>query len=270
MDTARDLGALHREQLVHRICDIFAAENGEEPTLNDLYAMFGEIEASFAEEDVEDQEDSGELDADSFAAEWQSAMEHIQVTAQQDQEEMVNALCDIYCHHHGEEPSTPELYEMFQGIKASFAEEAADDLIESELAAMDRTLDDEHDDAERESEDEDEDSDYNAEYDDAFDYGLDAVDDVLYHDSEYDEDAESDSDYLAEEEAAESLYAQDAADDLAASSEDEESEDNLQWRKLKQFPPSPMRGDGSDEIERDTDGGIQLQFDALDDGDSTD
>merc|ERR1712244_90308 len=24
--------------------------------------------------------------------------------------------------------------------------------------------------------------------------------------------------------------------------EDEESEDNLQWRKLKQFPPSPMRG----------------------------
>ena len=53
---------------------------------------------------------------------------------------------------------------------------------------------------------------------DAFDYGLDAVDDVIGDD-------ESDSDYLAEEEAAESLYAQDAADDLAASSEDEESED---------------------------------------------
>merc|ERR1719320_505443 len=133
VDRARELGALHREQLVNRICDLYAEENGEEPSLNDLYAMFGDIEASFAEEDVEDQEDSGELDADSFAAEWQSAMEHIEMAAQRDQEEMVNALCDIYCDQHGEEPSTPELYEMFQGIKASFAEEAADDVIESEL-----------------------------------------------------------------------------------------------------------------------------------------
>lgn len=29
--------------------------------------------------------------------------------------------------------------------------------------------------------------------------------------------------------------------------EEEESEDNLQWRKLKQFPPSPMRGQDEDE-----------------------
>merc|ERR1719278_152477 len=51
--------------------------------------------------------------------------------------------------------------------------------------------------------------------------------------------------------------------------DDEESEDNLQWRKLKQFPPSPMRGDGQDEDQEEIDrsGGIQLQFD-LEDTDS--
>lgn len=47
--------------------------------------------------------------------------------------------------------------------------------------------------------------------------------------------------------------------------DEEESEDNLQWRKLKQFPPSPMRGDGTEDggsgVERDEQGGIQLQFD---------
>ena len=225
VDRARELGALHREQLVHRICDLYAEENGEEPSLNDLYAMFGDIEASFAEEDVEDQEDSGELDADSFAAEWQSAMEHIEMAAQRDQEEMVNALCDIYCDQHGEEPSTPELYEMFQGIKASFAEEAADDVIESELTAMEIELESDDDD---ESEDED---DYSPDSD-AFEYGVDAVDDVIYHDSEYDEEDESDSDYSAEKDAEESVYAEDAVDDVAASSESEQEEDEEKASEL--------------------------------------
>jgi len=56
-------------------------------------------------------------------------------------------------------------------------------------------------------------------------------------------------------------------EDISDDDDDEESEDNLQWRKLKQFPPSPMRGDGDDHEEVDRSGGIQLQFD-LDDLDS--
>jgi len=66
--------------------------------------------------------------------------------------------------------------------------------------------------------------------------------------------------------------------------EEEESADNLQWRKLKQFPPSPMRGDGNgNETDNDInigggcesdkdgrDGGIQLQFDELHDESSAD
>merc|ERR1712025_699375 len=225
VDRARELGALHREQLVHRLCDLYAEENGEEPSLNDLYAMFGDIEASFAEEDVEDQEECGELDAVQFAAEWQWAMEHVEMAAQRDREEMVNALCDIYCDHHGEEPSTPELYEMFSGIKASFAEEAADDLIESELTAMESMqIESESDD---DDESEDEDGDYSPDSD-AFDYAVDAVDDVIYHDSEYDEEDESDSDFNEETDAEQSLYAQDAIDDVAASSESEEEEQEQQ------------------------------------------
>lgn len=55
--------------------------------------------------------------------------------------------------------------------------------------------------------------------------------------------------------------------------DDEESADNLQWKKLKQFPPSPMRGCGDDKAEeRDLEqlgGGAQLQFDDMDDDDSS-
>jgi len=213
VDRARELGALHKEQLVNRICDLYAEENGEEMSLQKLYAIFGDIEQGLAEEDEEDK--TGELDADSFAHHFQSAIDHIQMLAKQDQEEMVDALCDIYCDYNGEEPSTPELYEMFADIKASFVEEAVEDLIENELEVI-----------EAEYEDEDEssvdDEDYSPDSD-AFDYSVDAVDDVLYHDSEYDtnSETESDSDYIAEEDTVDSVYEQDVEDDLSSSTESE-------------------------------------------------
>jgi len=55
--------------------------------------------------------------------------------------------------------------------------------------------------------------------------------------------------------------------------DDEESADDLQWKKLKQFPPSPMRGQGDDEeggLDRDKHCGIQLQFEIDDEDDSED
>merc|ERR1719474_1122478 len=86
VDRARELGALHREQLVNRICDLYAEENGEEMSVQKLYAIFGDIEQGLAEEDEEDEADSGDLDGDSFAAEFESAIDHIQMVAKQDQE----------------------------------------------------------------------------------------------------------------------------------------------------------------------------------------
>jgi len=231
VDRARELGALHREQLVNRICDLYAEENGEEMSVQKLYAIFGDIEQGLAEEDEEDEADSGDLDGDSFAAEFESAIDHIQMVAKQDQEEMVDALCDIYCDYNGEEPSTPELYEMFADIKASFVEEAAEDLIENALEEID-------DDDEEQS-----DSDYSPDSD-AYDYSVDAVDDVLYHDSEYDEEDSSDSDYDSdyepdkEEEDELALYQQDAVEDEDADLTDTDTDADAEEQKASELEES--------------------------------
>merc|ERR1740123_2882070 len=210
--------------MVHRICDQFVEENGEEPSLNELYSIFGLIQECFAEEEVQDEEDCGETDAVSFAEEWSSAMEHVQSLAREDQESLVDLVCDIYADHHGAEPSTPELYEIFAGIKASFADEATEDLIESEVTALELDGD------ESESEEND-DEDYSPE-EDSFDYQMDALDEVLYHDSEFDEQDASDSDYLAEKDALELTYVVDAEDDVAESSESEENEEDEKASEL--------------------------------------
>merc|ERR1719192_2266273 len=109
------------------------------------------IQECFAEEEAQDEEECGETDAVSFTEEWQSAMEHVQSLAKEDQSSMVDLVCDIYTDFNGAEPSTPELYEIFQGIKASFADEATEDLIEFEVSALELDGD------ESESEESDED-----------------------------------------------------------------------------------------------------------------
>merc|ERR1712219_21754 len=138
---------------------------------------------------------------------WESAMDHIEALAKSDQTEMVNIICDIYSEMSGEEPSTPELYELFAEIKASFAAEATEDVISKELEDL---ADD----------DDSDDEDYTIDSD-SFYYGYDAVDDVLFHDSAYDETDSADTDYSKNEDSAESAYAQDLEDDLAESTEEE-------------------------------------------------
>merc|ERR1711973_686251 len=118
VEIASALGSLHQQQFVNEICDLYAEENGEEPSLNKLYAIFGDVEDALAESEEEDDEEA-------FAEEWESAMDHIEAVAKSDQSKMVNTICDLYCEISGEEPSTPELYELFADIKACFAEEAA-------------------------------------------------------------------------------------------------------------------------------------------------
>merc|ERR1719153_180278 len=104
---------------------------------------------------------------------------------------------------------TPELYELFANIKASFAEEATEEVIATEI---DDLVDD--------SEDED----YTIDAD-SFYYGYDALDDVLYNDSLYEETDSADSDYEPELELSAMLYEQDADEDLAESTEEEVAEE---------------------------------------------
>jgi len=223
LSTVRELGALHAEQLVNAVIDRIVDEEGEEPSLEELHSIFEDVQDGLAEEEAADHDLSGELDHDSFAAEWQSAMDHIKMVALHHQEPLVDALCDSFYDQYGAEPSTPELYEIFAEIKASFAEEAADDLLEAELTEIERQR-------AKDDDDKQQDADYSP-LSDAFDYSLDAVDDVLFHDSECDHTASSDSDYeeMADQEAMQSAYAQDERDDVASTTDhdlDDEDEDD--------------------------------------------
>merc|ERR1719499_536159 len=210
VEMASALGSLHQQQFVNEICDLYVEENGEEPSLNKLYAIFGDVEDALAEsEEEDDSEDDDDIDADTFAEEWSSAMDHIQSLAKSDQTAMVNTICNMYSEATGEEPSTPELYELFANIKASFAEEATEEVIATEI---DDLVDD--------SEDED----YTIDTD-SFYYGYDALDDVLYNDSLYEETDSADSDYEPELELSAMLYEQDADEDLAESTEEEVAEE---------------------------------------------
>merc|ERR1712087_960705 len=52
-----DLGETAQESLVNRICDLYAEENGEEATTNDLRDIFAEVKRMFAEEAEQEQYD---------------------------------------------------------------------------------------------------------------------------------------------------------------------------------------------------------------------
>merc|ERR1719499_1698790 len=72
VEMASALGSLHQQQFVNEICDLYVEENGEEPSLNKLYAIFGDVEDALAEsEEEEDEEEDGEVDAETFAEEWE-------------------------------------------------------------------------------------------------------------------------------------------------------------------------------------------------------
>merc|ERR1712113_1134535 len=144
--------------------------------------------------------------------------DHVEALAKEDQMEMVNTICDIYCQLSGEEPSTPELYELFANIKASFAKEATEEVLSNELD--DIAADDDSDD-----------EDYDIDQDPAF-YGFDAVDDVLFHDLAFDETDSADSDYSENQDEAEELtYAQDKEDDVASDTEEVQEEEEEEEEK---------------------------------------
>merc|ERR1712154_298196 len=54
LQNVRKLGSYHQEEFVNSLCDTFEYLNGEEPTINDLAAIFGRIKEQFAEEAIED------------------------------------------------------------------------------------------------------------------------------------------------------------------------------------------------------------------------
>merc|ERR1719356_1473896 len=75
LQNVRELGAVHREQIAMRICDLYFEENGEEMSAQKLSAIFSDVRDCFAEEALStDSELEGEVagtaDPDTFAVEW--------------------------------------------------------------------------------------------------------------------------------------------------------------------------------------------------------
>lgn len=64
LENVRRLASFHQETLVNSICERYSSFNGQEPTINDLVAIFGRIKRSLAEEAAEDESDANDEEYD--------------------------------------------------------------------------------------------------------------------------------------------------------------------------------------------------------------
>ena len=247
LHSVRELGAVRREQIAMRFCDLYREQNGEEPSLSDLYSMFGHVQECFAEEALSsdlDQETATEHPAQ-FAVEWASAMDHVREIAKWHREELVVRLSAIYEEDMLRPPTVGALAEILEVVQQHFADEAMHELLEDDLVISTRSHSDDDDQGRAQNED----SDYCPESDAADHaesiYTFDVLDDVLYCDLDIDvhsdsdckaEDegaSDSDSDFSAKKDAVdlEAQYADDEEDDLAESTSTE-SEDEQKAAEL--------------------------------------
>jgi len=257
LQNVRELGAVHREQIAMRICDLYREENGEEISAQKLSAIFSDVRDCFAEEalstDSELEEEPGTEHPATFAVQWASAMDHVRAIAKCHQEQLVERFGAIYKEVNEREPTVAVLTEILDVVRESFADEAMDELLDDDLEIADSDGDDES-----------EDSDYCPESDDDDQYAFDALDDVIYRDSSHSDGSESgtgtgteeneDSAFDADQDANDlkELYAEDAEDDLADSDTDsvQEQEQELEQEELKQ---SEVASDSDSEYNVDGD-----------------
>merc|ERR1712013_786317 len=172
---------------IHRIYDLYAAENERDATTNDVRDILADVKQRFADEAVAESEEAelleseAQSEADSaseefeeyigeFVTEFPSALESVRELAATHRLGFVNTLCDIISAENDQEPTADDLFAAFDVIKQSFADEA---LEESESV---------------ESEQESEQDDSYDRDEDSFDYAIDAEDDI---DSEFQVDADS-------------------------------------------------------------------------------
>merc|ERR1712087_659607 len=202
-----DLGDTAQESLVNRVCELYAEENGEEATINDVRDVFAQVKRMFAEEAQQEQYDEtdedesdaeelteteseaiseaesdvDELDEEQFADEFDLALEHVRELATAHRDSFVNALCDSMVAQSGQEPTAAELYGVLGAIKQCFAEEALEESDNDSTQASDSAFEEE---SEEESYDPEQDS---------FDYGVDAEDSMAFATSASDSEYESES-----------------------------------------------------------------------------
>merc|ERR1719491_1078174 len=218
LEHVQNLASLHQNEFVNQICDIFAAENGEEATAAELYSIFGAIKHGFADEATEDVDASASetesesvasvsasefdesesvassvaesvafneatFNEEAFGEDMDLALKHISDLGALHQSEFVDSVCELYTEEYGAEPSTSQLFGLFSGIQQLFAEEADQTgsafIVSVQESESESEQESEQDLSERDS--------YDAEQD-SFDYAVDAEDDI---DSEFESETES-------------------------------------------------------------------------------
>merc|ERR1719334_2633100 len=60
----RDLGAIHQNEFVNTICDLYAEEYGAEPSTEELYDLFSDIQQVFAAEADEEESTASDSETD--------------------------------------------------------------------------------------------------------------------------------------------------------------------------------------------------------------
>jgi len=167
IECARNQAVIDKEQLFETIKERYSEETGQDAT-NEMVqdAFYGFVESEYDESDESEneqqetveieQEDEAENESENelFLNEMDLALQHVRKLAAKQQEEFVNTVCEIFGDSNGFEPSLPELYAIFDGVKEKFADEARGDFLED---LDEDSFDDEE--SEEESED-DKDSDY--------------------------------------------------------------------------------------------------------------
>merc|ERR1719491_1286684 len=227
LEHVQNLASLHQNEFVNQICDIFAAENGEEATAAELYSIFGAIKHGFADEATEDGEASASeaesesvasvstsefdesesvassvaesvafneetFNEEAFGEDMDLALKHISDLGALHQSEFVDNVCEMYTEEYGAEPSTAQLFGLFSGIQQLFAEEA--DQTGSAFIVSVQESESESESEQESEEDLSERDSYDADQD-SFDYAEDAEDDI---DSEFESEAESEISIEAE------------------------------------------------------------------------
>jgi len=224
LQSVSELGAVHGEALALRVSELYHEENGQEISVQELAAIFSEVQDCFAEEAVSSDDEEGEVDGQEFADLYSEAMDHVVEIAKCHREEVVAKFAQIYDEINCNPPTKGAIVEMMECVVESFADEAMDELLDDDLDLI------------RPTESEDDDSSYSPESDiaDHSDYQFDALDLALYFHSfsDHESDADFDADHDAED--LKELYAEDGDLDLADSDSSESELNENEEEELKQ------------------------------------
>merc|ERR1712154_711164 len=135
IDCARKQAQIDGEKILSIISEQFEQETGDQATeemLEQALDTFAEsdIEESAESENDEEVEESEDSEKEEeFRSEYEAAIQNVKKLGTLHQEQLFEAVVEIFASSNGYEPSLNEVYEIFDGIKEDFADEAREQFL---------------------------------------------------------------------------------------------------------------------------------------------